>query len=117
MKPATIIAIATAASLAGCATYRPVVDMKGVDPASYEADLAECQRYATERDPASQAVAGAVIGALFGALVGAATGTSRNYGASVGAVSGVGAGAAHGIDSQINIVRRCMAGRGYQVLN
>ena len=42
---------------------------------------------------------------------------SRNTGAAIGAVSGGASGAAHGAESQIQIVRNCMAGRGYRVLN
>ena len=115
-----IAAATTAALVAGCATadwYQPVVDTKGLNSVQYQADLAECRQYAAQRDPANQAVAGAVAGALLGVLLGAATGTSRNYGASVGAASGVAAGAAHGADSQVQIIRRCLLGRGYQVLD
>jgi outer membrane lipoprotein SlyB len=115
-----IAALTAASMLAGCATadwYQPVVDTKGIDGTRYAQDLAECRQYAVQRDPANQAVAGAVAGALLGVLLGAATGTSRNYGASVGAASGVAAGAAHGADSQVQIIRRCLLGRGYQVLD
>lgn len=107
------------AFLTGCAGYRPVVDMQGVDTARYEADLRDCQQYAQQRDPATQAAAGAAIGALLGVALSAAMGSrySRNTGAAVGAVSGGASGAAHGAESQIQIVRNCMAGRGYRVLN
>jgi hypothetical protein len=42
---------------------------------------------------------------------------SRNRVAAIGAVSGGASGAAHGAESQIQIVRNFMAGRGYRVLN
>jgi uncharacterized protein YcfJ len=105
--------------LTACAGYRPVVDMQGVDTARYEADLRECQQYAQQRDPATQAAAGAVVGALLGVALAAAMGSnySRNTGAAIGAVSGGASGSAHGAESQIQIVRNCMAGRGYRVLN
>ena len=41
----------------GCASYRPVIDTKGVDMSAYEQDLAECQTYAREVKPGLQAVA------------------------------------------------------------
>jgi outer membrane lipoprotein SlyB len=65
------------------ADVRPIVDMKGVNEARYENDLAECQNYAKG--------AGAVIG---------------------------GAGGAYkGNESQEAIVKKCLVGRGYKVLN
>jgi len=95
------------------------VDLKGVDRSRYEADLAECQQYAQLRDPAAQAAVGAVAGALLGALLGAAAGSRFDHGAMarVGAVSGAAGGASHGAQSQVDIVRNCLRGRGYAVLN
>ena len=115
----TIAGLLLVTFLAACAGYRPVVDMQGVDSVKYEADLQECQLYAQERSPASQAAAGAAVGALFGVVLAAAMGSSysRNTGAAIGAVSGGASGAAHGADSQVSIIRNCMAGRGYRVLN
>lgn len=119
MKKAIVWTSAVALVVTGCATYRPVVDMKGVDAARYEQDLAECQQYAQQRDPAAQAAAGAIAGAIFGALIAAAAGSRYDRGASarVGAVSGAAGGGAHGAQAQIDIVRTCMRGRGYNVLN
>lgn len=113
-----IICVVVVSMLAGCATYRPIVDMKGVDRNAYEADLKECQEYAKQVDPGGDAATGAVAGAAFGALLGAAIGGrgSAGYGARIGAAQGVGAGAAHGLAGQIQVVRNCMVGRGYRVL-
>lgn len=120
-----ITAVALAFALAGCAThntganYRPVIDRKGVDHARLDADLQECQHYATEvASAAEQAAAGAVAGALFGAVLAAAAGSSysRNQHAAVGGVTGAAAGAVSGEKDQRNIIRRCMNGRGYNVL-
>ena len=106
------------AMLSGCATYRPIVDTKGVDRNAYEADLKECQEYAKQVDPGNEAATGAMAGAAFGALLGAAIGGrgTAGYGARVGAAQGVGAGVAHGMAGQIQVIRNCMAGRGYRVL-
>ncbi len=113
-----------AVSLGGCAAttganYRPVVDNKGVDLNKYEVDLRECQNYATQTAGAGEsAAAGAAAGAVLGAVLAAAAGKnhSRSSNARVGAVTGaVGAGA-EGETNQRNIIRRCLAGRGYRVL-
>ncbi|MBI5277371.1 MAG: glycine zipper family protein [Burkholderiales bacterium] len=120
------IALTTAAALAlaGCATtganYRPIVDLRGSNPAAYETDLRECQAYATQTAGAGEsAAAGAVGGAILGALLGIAAGYgSRNYQhtAGVGAVAGAAGAAAQGEQNQRDIIRRCMSGRGYNVL-
>jgi outer membrane lipoprotein SlyB len=107
----------------GCATtganYRPLIDSKGVDFNKFEVDLKECQSYATQTaDAAQSAAVGAVAGALFGAAIAAAGGSryDRNATARVGAVTGAVGAAAEGETNQRNIIRRCLNGRGYQVL-
>ncbi len=106
--------------LTGCATrganYVPLVDMKIRDSAAFNQDVMECQQYAKQSlDAASGAVAGAIIGALIGTAL--STRGYRNeaagYGATVGAISG----GVHANDTQESIVKRCLAGRGYNVLN
>ena len=121
----TLVAVLSAAAfLVGCAAtsganYRPIVDSKGVDLNRYESDLRECQSYATQTaGAADSAAAGAVAGALFGAVLAGAAGKnySKSSSARVGAVSGaVGAGV-EGERNQKNIIKRCLAGRGYKVL-
>lgn len=125
MKPSTSIAFLCIVSLlAGCAAtsganYRPIIDAQGVDFNRYEHDLRECQSYATQTAGAGEsAAAGALAGALLGGVLAAAAGKnySRSSTARVGAVTGaVGAGA-EGETNQRNIIRRCLAGRGYRVL-
>lgn len=113
-----------AISIGGCAAtsganYRPIVDNQGVDLNRYESDLRDCQNYATQTASAGEsAAAGAVAGALLGAVLAGAGGSrySKTSTARVGAVTGaVGAGA-EGETNQRNIIRRCLAGRGYKVL-
>ena len=78
------------------AEVRPIVDMKGVNETRYEKDLAECQGYAKEAPgmgstPAEAAGAGIVVG---------------------------GAGGAYkGNESQEAVVKKCLVGPGYKVLN
>ena len=120
-----LVAILSAvAFLVGCAAtsganYRPIVDSKGVDLNRYESDLRECQSYALQTaGAADSAAAGAVAGALLGAVLAGAAGRnySRSSSARVGAVSGaVGAGV-EGERNQKSIINRCLAGRGYRVL-
>lgn len=114
-----LIAVILIISMTGCATYRPVVDTKGVDMNAYNNDLRECQAYAEQVNPADHAAAGAIAGAVFGALLGAAMGNRSLAGrtAGVGALSGMAGAGGEGVKAQINIVRSCMSQRGYKVLN
>lgn len=120
------ICTATAAALlvAGCAAtpmganYVPLVDVQTSQGAQFQHDLSECQSFATQRgDAAAGAVGGAVAGALFGAVLGAIVGVSRNEMAGFGAFTGGLHGAAHNEGTQRDIIRRCLAGRGYSVLD
>lgn len=116
----TIIAILSIAVLAGCATrganYVPLVDMKNKDQQQFDTDVKECQAYAKQRmDAADGAVAGAVAGALLGALI--APRGFRNELAGRSALIGAAGGAAGASDTQETITKRCLAGRGYNVLN
>ena len=108
----------------GCATYQPIIDRQTItDQAKYERDLAECQAYAQQIDPAGNAVAGAVggaaVGAALGAIVGAFFGVAGDgaaLGAALGGAQGTMAGAGGSMQAQRDIVIRCMQGRGYRVL-
>lgn len=101
--------------------WEPVVDVRPHQQAQYQTDLYECQQHASKvMSAADGAVAGAVAGAIFGALLGAAAGGNSRFNsqmAGVGALSGAAgaAGAAEG--GQRGIISRCLAGRGYSVLN
>ena len=78
--------------LPGCAgTPRPITDTRGVDPAQYQADLAECEQYAHEVDVAGGMLRSAAVGAVIGAAMGAITG-DLGPAAGLGAIGG-GAGA------------------------
>ena len=115
-----IISIVSIAMLAGCATsganYVPLVDMKGKDQQAFNADVIECQAYARQRmDAASGAAAGAVAGALLGALI--APRGYRNLVAGHTAIGGAAGGALAANETQETITKRCLAGRGYNVLN
>jgi outer membrane lipoprotein SlyB len=120
LRPMAAALVAVVGLLAGCATYRPVVDMQDVtDRGQYERDLADCQNYAAPVSPGASAGAGAIFGAILGAALGAAVGDHEVAAdaARFGAVEGAVAGAAAGAGTEVQIIRNCMSGRGYRVLN
>lgn len=119
----TISLIVSAVLLTACAgaEVRPIVDMSGVNEARYEKDLAECQDYAKQATgmggtAAKGAGAGAVVGGLLGLVAGSNT-TGIVQSAGAGAVIGGAGGAYKGNDSQEAVVKKCLVGRGYKVLN
>ncbi|MFZ6798154.1 hypothetical protein [Undibacterium sp. Di24W] len=85
----------------------------------FELDLNECRQFALQTAGAAErAASGAAAGAILGALLAAAAGIKYDRGsiARVGALSGAVGGAAEGETDQRHIIRRCLSGRGYVVL-
>lgn len=82
----------------------------------YNRDLVECQQFANQRMSALQgAAAGAVLGAILGHVL-----APRGFESSWqrrGAIAGGLGGAAGTNDTQESIIKNCMSGRGYKVLN
>ena len=97
----------------------PIIDTQGVNLAQYNQDLLECENYADEvqiaQKAASGAVAGAAIGGVFGAVIGNSDTAKR--GAGVGAVGGGARGVGEGIRERERVIKSCLRGRGYRVLN
>jgi outer membrane lipoprotein SlyB len=115
-----VLSVIFSLSLAGCARNRIVIDRKGVDMAAYNRDLAECRTYAEETSGVgAEAVKGALGGALVGGAIGAAVGTGRTAEklGGAGAVTGAVRGAAASKAEKLQIVKKCLSGRGYKVLN
>ena len=118
--------ILVAVVLAGCAySYEPVVDMQAVDQSTYDRDLAECRGYADQVSPveeaASSGLLSAAIGAALGAVIGAVSGNvsaggGAAAGAAVGGTTGVLAGGVGAGQSQVDIIKKCLSGRGYRLL-
>ena len=105
--------------LSGC-VHQPVIDTKGVNMAQYDIDLKECQAFADQKKPAANAAVGAVGGAILGAAITSLLGGSRqmrNTNSMAGALGGAAGAGGRTIASQKRIVYRCMAGRGYNVLD
>ena len=113
----------TAIVTVGCAgaDVRPLVDMKEVNQSAYESDLKDCQAYAQQQSGmGSTAAKGAVAGVVVGGLLGLVTGGNSSgiaQAAGAGAVIGGAGGAYSGNQGQEAVVKRCLSGRGYKVLN
>jgi outer membrane lipoprotein SlyB len=107
--------------VAGCTTTNEIIiDTKGVDMARYEVNKAECEAYAQEVRTGEKAARGAASGAVVGGAVGAIVRDSSEgaaRGAGVGAVTGGARGVAQGERDKVRVVKRCLSGRGYRVLN
>ncbi len=103
--------------LAGCAN-EPIVDTKGVNPAQYQQDLAECREYAARVDTGTAAATGAAVGAAVGGVLGAVIGDSDDAqrGAGVGAVSGGTNAALSAEERKRRVLYNCLRQRGYKVL-
>lgn len=115
-----IVVIAPFFALVACTTTDEIIiDQKGVNMSAYQQDLVECQSYAggvkTEEKMVKGAASGAVVGGLVGAITGGGDGAAK--GAGVGAVGGGARGANQGEKSEVQVVKRCLSGRGYRVLN
>ena len=123
MKKVVTIVVA-AAFLAGCAapmhSYQPLVD-GDTTSTQYQRDLEDCRAYAMTKPSAENSAAvGAIIGALAGVALLALSGGRDGWGnemAGVGALIGGVEGYSKGADGQQGVVKRCLAGRGYQVLD
>lgn len=121
-----LIPVLSATFLGGCATtndyhgYRDVVvDLKGVDLYEYEYDRAECEDYAYDVRVGERTAGGAAEGAVVGGVIGAIAGDhhTAGRGAGIGAVLGGYKAHKRSRYEQGMIVRNCLRGRGYHVLN
>jgi outer membrane lipoprotein SlyB len=112
-----VLLLAAVLALAGCTTTDEIIiDKKGVDMSRYQQDLAECRSYASEVQTGKKVAKGAASGAVVGGLVGAITGDAGKA-AGVGAVGGGARGANEGSREEVQVVKNCLRGRGYRVLN
>ncbi|RMF98261.1 MAG: glycine zipper family protein [Gammaproteobacteria bacterium] len=106
-----------AASIAACAANTgPIIDTKGVDMQAYQRDLGECQAYSEQISTAKGVAKGAAGGAAVGAATGAISG-NPGKGAGYGAIFGGAASARLNEREKSQVVKNCLRGRGYRVLN
>jgi len=103
--------------LAGCSAHpQPIIDQRGVNMDLYAADLEECQSYAEPVSIGEGAAKGAAGGAVVGAATGAISGDVYS-GAGYGAIFGATRYGNEADREKSQVVKRCLAGRGYRVLN
>lgn len=120
MKPSLLMTmLAAALLLGGCASQRVIVDTQGVDMTRYNQDYAQCETYAAQVNTGGQVARSAGFGAAVGAALGAIFGNSRDVGraAAGGGVVGGAKGAVRGDNEKTQVLRNCLRGRGYRVLN
>ncbi|MDR9830625.1 glycine zipper family protein [Vibrio sp. FNV 38] len=134
MKRNTAGFLITLLAFSSASMANVIVDTKGVDQTQYHADLYECQQLSQQAqqqqtDSLGHDVIGSTAkGAVLGAAGSAIAGGSGSKGAKVGAGIGVIGGALkHGSQKRYNeqehevevqtVMRNCMVGRGYRVLN
>jgi len=114
-----LLSLVVAATGCRATGSRPIVDMQGVNQAQYNTDLAECRVFVDEVAAGRQVVRGAAGGAVVGGGIGAAVGNSdtAQRGAGAGAVLGAARGARGASEERERVLRNCLRGRGYRVLN
>jgi uncharacterized protein YcfJ len=117
---------AAIAVLSGCSngySYgtpdKVIIDTLGVDPYEYQADLADCEEYAHQVSVSGKTAEGILEGAVVGGVLGAVLGNSdiAKRSAGAGGVLGGAEGNQRARYEQDRIVKRCLKGRGYRVLN
>ena len=98
---------------------KPIIDTKGVNMSQYEIDLEECSIFSEDISTGKSIAKGAVTGAAVGAVIEAITDDvrSRRDAIEVGAVSGGAQSGIRAVGEKERILKRCLRGRGYKVLN
>lgn len=110
--------LATVLLIAACSSSTaPIVDTKGVNMSQYEKDLAECQLYSQQVKAGEGIARGTAGGAAVGGAIGAIAGGSAAKGAGIGAVTGGAESARIAEREKAEVVKNCLRGRGYRVLN
>ena len=98
---------------------KPIIDTQGVNMSQYEIDLEECSIFSEDISTGKSIDKGAVTGAAVGAVIEAITDDvrSRRDAIEVGAVSGGAQSGIRAVREKEQILKRCLRGRGYKVLN
>ena len=135
MTMKTMLSIASAMVIGVQAAYanNVVVDMSQVeDYTQYQTDLQQCEGLAVQNQPdapqreavAGTAVRGAAVGATAGAISGGSGSKAAKKGAGIGVIAAASrnsrnrrAASANASAQTDQIVKNCMRGRGYNVLN
>jgi len=98
---------------------KPIIDTKGVNMSQYEIDLEECSSFSEDISTGKSIAKGAATGAAVGAVIEAITedARSRRDAIEVGAVTGGAKSGIRAVREKEQILKRCLSGRGYKVLN
>ena len=98
---------------------KPIIDTQGVNMSQYEIDLEECSIFSEDISTGKSIAKGAVTGAAVGAVIEAITDDvrSRRDAIEVGAVSGGAQSGIRAVREKEQILKRCLRGRGYKILN
>jgi outer membrane lipoprotein SlyB len=110
-------------AVSACTTTNEIIiDDRGVNMAKYEDDLAQCEVFSDQVAVGEKTARGAASGAAVGGAIGAVNegghhGNGAGEGAAIGAISGGAKGMNEGQKQQVQVVKRCLRGRGYRVLN
>jgi len=96
-----------------------IIDTKGVDMSAYYQDLHECRNYASQVNTAGQVTEKTISGAVIGGAVGAITGdsSSAKRAAGVGGLFGAVKGSSQAGKEKQRVIKHCLRGRAYRVLN
>ncbi|MFT6556083.1 glycine zipper family protein [Alloalcanivorax venustensis] len=106
-----MITLAALLTTACASSKRVVVEKQGIDEAQYQQDLSD---YRAVADEVSTGRGGAVIGGILGAIFGNSGTAGRMAG---GGVIGAAGKAGDAEQEKSQVVKNCMRGRGYRVLN
>jgi hypothetical protein len=111
--------ILTLLATTSCVSDQIIIDRKHVNMANYEKDLKECNSYAEDISTGQEAAKSGVAGAAVWGAIGAAIGNSETAASAAGAggVAGTAKGAAHAEQDKQQVIKTCLRGRGYKVLN
>lgn len=101
-------------------TSEIIIDDRGVDMAKYEDNLTDCEGFAEQVAVGEKTARGAASGAVIGGAIGSVS-DSRHHdageGAAIGAITGGAKGLNEGERDKVRVVKNCLRGRGYRVLN
>ncbi len=96
-----------------------IVDTKRLDLNEYERDLSECDALAQQinisKRTRDRAIGGVVVGSVVGAIL-SDSDSAKKIGGTAGVVGGV-KGHVQARKEQQKVIKRCLQGRGYKVLN
>lgn len=105
-----------AVSLTACSS-KPIIDTKGLDPAQYEQDLAECEAVSDQVNQAESVGKSAAFGALVAGAIDLVVDGKIGTTTAIGGITGAAGGASSSDQEKATVLKNCLKNRGYTVLN